>query len=742
VQSASAHLQAEVDPNATFPTSYHFEYVTEAAYQANIGAAKDPFTGAGRLPPVNDALIQPGSPTTVTQLLFGIAPDTAYRYRVLAKNSASAPAYVLGGAHAMRTLPATSSALLADGRGWEMVSPVEKNGGQVEPPGTIAGGGVLQAAASGASVTYGSAASFAGGQGAPPASQYLATRTPSGWATENLTAPVFSGSYDTADGGVPYQLFSGDLARAILLNGDHCRGEGSDCAVANSPLPGTDAPAGYQDYYLREGGSFTALLGAANAGFLTLEPADFDLTFAGASPDLRHVALFSCAALTANAVEAPLGEGCDPEEANLYEWSGASLSLINVLPAQSQGAPGAELGAQSGAISEDGNRVYFTVAGDLYLREGATTKLVGSGASFQTASADGSVAFYLKADEHLYRYLAAGGGSSTDLTAAGAVKGVLGASASGDTVYYQDASALERWRSGVTTTVAADSEAALASDWPPATGTARVSDSGNQLLFLSTQAEALAGYDNTDLITGDPDSEVFLYDASAPTPLRCVSCNPTGERPTGASAIPAAIANGTALGSTDLYKPRVLSADGKRVFFDSSDSIVSSDTNADPDDGSGIGDVYEWEAQGEGSCTRSSGCLNLISSGRDPAPSTFIDASADGSDAFFLTGASLVGSDPGSLDLYDARVGGGFPSSSTPIPCEGDACQPLPSQPIDPTLTTLLSGPGNPPVRYPGVRCRKGFVKQKGECVRKGAGKHKKKGKGKGKAHKRGGGRR
>jgi hypothetical protein len=34
------------------------------------------------------------------------------------------------------------------------------------------------------------------------------------------------------------------------------------------------------------------------------------------------------------------------------------------------------------------------------------------------------------------------------------------------------------------------------------------------------------------------------------------------------------------------------------------------------------------------------------------------------------------------------------------IECEGDACQLLPPEPTDPTLTTLLAGPGNPKVRY------------------------------------------
>jgi hypothetical protein len=35
-----------------------------------------------------------------------------------------------------------------------------------------------------------------------------------------------------------------------------------------------------------------------------------------------------------------------------------------------------------------------------------------------------------------------------------------------------------------------------------------------------------------------------------------------------------------------------------------------------------------------------------------------------------------------------------------PLPCSGDSCQILPPEPTDPTLTTLLSGPGNPSVRY------------------------------------------
>lgn len=43
---------------------------------------------------------------------------------------------------------------------------------------------------------------------------------------------------------------------------------------------------------------------------------------------------------------------------------------------------------------------------------------------------------------------------------------------------------------------------------------------------------------------------------------------------------------------------------------------------------------------------------------------------------------------------------GGPTAQGGGIRCEGDACQVLPAEPQDPTLTTLLSGPGNPRVRY------------------------------------------
>jgi hypothetical protein len=718
VFSISARLHGRVNPNG-LSTTYHFDYITAAAYDANQAASKDPFSGAARIPASSDASAGSGTnPVTVVQLLSNLTPDTAYRYRLVARNSSSAPNYVSGLTLTFITQPAAGGSVLADSRGWEMVTPVAKNGGEVALPESIADGGVLQAAAGGGVATYGSEASFGAGEGAPTSSQYMATRTASGWTSQNISPPIFSGSYETEEVGAPYQVFSGDLARGLLLSGKHCRGDVSGCPVPNPPLAGTDGPPGYQNYYLRETGSgvFEALLGDVEAAFLTLDPADFGLSLAGVTPDLTRGVLSTCAALTSNATEVPLGEGCDPAKQNLYLYaSGSTLTLINLLPAQSTGNPGAKLAAQTGAVSEGAGRVYWvdTATGHLYVRSGGQTALVAEGATFEAASADGAFAFYTKADEHLYRYSTVGA-SSTDLTPGGGVEGVLGASSSGDTVYYLDGGGLRHWKSGATTTPAADADA---SNYPPATGTSRVSADGSKLLFVSTTALTTSDgnkYDNKDLNSGNPDSQVYLYDASGATPLTCVSCNPTNGRPIGASSISGAIANGSAPGSLDVYKPRNLSANGRRAFFESDDALAPTDTNGDID-------VYQWEAQGEGSCGRAGGCVSLVSSGRGEGRSTFADASADGSDAFFLTLAALVPADRGSLDLYDARVGGGFPVRIPPIPCEGDACQSLPPEPIDPTLTTLLSGPGNPGVRYPKQkkRCKKGSVRRKDKCVRK-----------------------
>ncbi|MET0557266.1 MAG: hypothetical protein ABW065_01150 [Solirubrobacterales bacterium] len=670
-------------------TAFRFEYISEAGYLANLGAGRDGFFAAGRVP-VPDGSAGKGSDVGVARQAAGLLQETSYLYRVVASNVGGT---IAGSARRMTTRGGGGPLALLDGRGWEMVSPVDKDGGEVQGPGGAAGGGVLQAAAQGGAVTFSSVSSYAsGGQGAPTGSQYVSRRTSGGWVTENVTPPAYAGAYGEEPEGVPYQLFAPDLARGLLTG------------IAGLPPPGTGAPAGYANYYLRDaGGSFAAMVTQGDVALLSPPPTEFQLAFAGASPDLRHVALSTCAALTGDATEVPSGSGCDSLEPNLYRWSASGLRLVNLLPGDSTGTTPAQLAAQSGAISADGSRVYWLQGQNLYLREGARTVPIdslGAQGAFQAATPDGALAFFTKDDEHLYEYVA-GLEATLDLTPSGGVKGMLGTAADGSRAYFATAAGIFLVQGAAVTPVGAapDSE-----NFPPSTGAARVSADGTRLLFVS-KAE-LTPYDNTDAATGEPDAEVYLYDATA-AGLACISCNPTGERPTGSASVPGAVANGKGVGATRAYKPRVLSADGRRAFFETPDSLVLQDTNH-------ASDVYEWEAGGTGSCARPQGCLQLISSGRSPGGASFVDASADGGDVFFLTDGSLVKPDPGAIDLYDAREGGGFPEPLTAIPCEEDACQPLPPPPDDPSPGSLVPSTGNPPVHFPRAKKAKKHRRKRG----------------------------
>jgi len=237
----------------------------------------------------------------------------------------------------------------------------------------------------------------------------------------------------------------------------------------------------------------------------------------------------------------------------------------------------------------------------------------------------------------------------------------------------------------------------------PAQRLSRVSPDGMHAAF--TSIASLTGYDNADANSGEPDAQVFHYDAASGE-LACVSCNPSGARPKGRQV--RRPSNDTDKGdwaaalipgwSTQFQPTRALSDDGDRLFFESFDALLPRDTN-------GRKDVYQWEAPGSGSCTEESssfsdaneGCLSLISSGESPIDSTFLDASPNGSDVFFHTFSSLLPQDNGLADVYDARVEGGFPAPPSPPPaCEGEACQGPVAPPNDPTPTSsTYQGSGN-----------------------------------------------
>jgi hypothetical protein len=300
---------------------------------------------------------------------------------------------------------------------------------------------------------------------------------------------------------------------------------------------------------------------------------------------------------------------------------------------------------------------------------------------------------------------------------------------------------------------------------------ARVSPDGRWLSFMSDQD--LTGYDTRDAATGEPDEEVYLYDASANT-LACASCDPTGARPVGlttlegeldhyrvASIVPGWDGFEDALisGIDQIYQPRYLSDSG-RLFFDSADALVPRDVN-------GAVDVYEYEPEGvpagEHACSgavqsgsevfkpargfevdgrggeEGSGCVALISSGTSPEESSFLDASETGGDVFFLTTARLALQDfDDARDIYDAHEC--VSASPCPVvrgvqppPCDTEgSCRgaPLPQPAVygAPSSATF-TGAGNLTPVVPSLvapkqvvkrarKCGQGFVRKRGRCVR------------------------
>ena len=413
----------------------------------------------------------------------------------------------------------------------------------------------------------------------------------------------------------------------------------------------------------------------------------------------------------------------------LYVSVGGRLALVNVLP-NGAADPNATFGAQvSGAapdfsrvISTDGSRIFWTDlnTGVVYVREnGSTTAAVSSGsAQFWTASGDGRYAFYTEA-EKLYRFDAQNG-TRDDITPEGAahesaaVQGVIGASESGDRIYFvadgslaPGASAgkpnLYVWDSGALSFIATLS-AGDSSDWYTNMGsrTAETTPDGRALVFVSE--ESLTGYHN------DGQNEVYVYEAE-PSELFCASCKTTGE-PGSVGYLQQSWSN--------TYIPRWLSDNGNDVFFDSPSALLPQATNDNQE-------VYEWERGGSGGCQDSAGCVYLLSGGTGEA--SFIDASSTGSDVFFVTTAQLVPEDTdGTADLYDVRVNGGPPAQRA---CSGTGCQGLPAAaPIFATPASVtFAGVGNFPapthitvktkLKSKPVRCKKGYVREHGKCVKK-----------------------
>jgi hypothetical protein len=752
VTASAATLRATVNPNG-FITTYAFQYLTEAEYEANPPGER--FLGASQVPQGGAEISgEPGGKAVATNL-SGLLPDTAYRFRAIAtSHCAGGESPVCEGAGEAKSFHTYSLETpgLPDHRTWELVSPVQKHGGQVYPvdpgrgscageckPGFNGGSYPRQSTADGDAVTY-EGSSF-GEVGGAEANSFVAHRTAAGWQTSVPTPPLFAGRSSGR-----YAAYSPDLARALIEQAH--------------PTLSSSAPAEYANLYsqtIAEPFALEPLLSAAPEVRTPGEPEELVIRYAGSSADLSRVFFEANEVLTPEATEAaPAAPPLSASEFDLYEWIPATgqITLVNVAPGNgSVIAHASFVGAGSAhGTSADGSRVFFKDAsGQVYLRIGtAETHKVSDPSPFLAASADGTEAV-LK-DGCLYDVA---GATCTDLTQGeGGFVGIVGQSEDLSHLYFVDQAVLPgagensegdsaqagkdnlyAWVDGTTSFVAtlapADGGGGIGfdpiSDWEPspARRTAEASPAGRYLAFMSVAS--LTGYDNSGLCGADPKdntkpgpglcTEVFLYDSQTGS-LSCPSCNPSGVAPRGRSTLPR-IYGGEMFGQS-----RYL-LDNGRLYFDSQDALLLVDTNEN------VEDVYQHEPQGLGNCERPEGCLSLISSGHEPIDSNFVavnvgsDGTPGGADVFFTTRDRLVAKDKDELlDLYDAREDGGIPAETelARTECQGEACQPQTSAPNDPTPgSSTFEGAGN-------VNEAKG---------KKHAKKHKKKHAKKNQAHKR-----
>ena len=351
VGATEATLGARVNPEGA-SLSFHVDYVDRHSFETE-GGFSSPHTEST---PEQATGFEDSAFHSLTENLTGLEPHTAYVWRLVATNACSGPCGTTDGeAVNLFTRPPSEASALPDDRGYEMVSPPEKNSADVGRPsgGTIFFSVVPRRAAdSGAAVTYASGGAFGGAAGAPMLSQYLSRRGPSGWSTENLN-PDFEDGYFRD----PLVGFSPDLAHAATIN-------------LTPPLT-ADASAEFQNLYVRDNGT-----GSLTA--LTTEPptpevaggVEYCVSFGGASDDFSHVYFAAKGALLGGAEGEEAADGF-----NLYEWTpGGGVKLASVLPDGSPATPNFNTGFGNHgerfcnmegailrhAVSADASRAFWT----------------------------------------------------------------------------------------------------------------------------------------------------------------------------------------------------------------------------------------------------------------------------------------------------------------------------------------------------------------------------------------------
>jgi hypothetical protein len=742
----SAWLVADVNPNNQ-STTYHFEWGTTSAYGNSVPVAAES-AGSG------------GASVTVLERLDGLSPATTYHYRVVAGNGTG----TIEGAD--RTFTTRLAFAGFASRDYEQVSPASKlndigvaDGFQLPAP---------PVSADGKAVIFETAGSLGGsdwGQGIEP-NVGLARRDADSWDSQSIkpesngssgsgilvrgaSEPSFDrhllSSINPLLGGVPSGYYMRDLsADSFEVMVETNNFSGNDLSWASEDLahvafveqkvltsdPGVPGTSVHKVYEWVNGEIRLASIKPDGTPFTVTSRVGGGTAASGSvrdavSADGEH--LFFSAPHSGN----PLDEteiyrrdhGMDtvlvsPSRRTSPDPLGPQAKVfLAATPDQSESGPAAVFFASEEKLTDQPTSTNPEASGlgDLYRYEVNADTLVNLSAETNDPNGAEVLGILGSSDDGKWVYYAALGQVVPGEGVAGRRNVYL---------WHDDGTA-----DGSTRPIAtlADASCSAAPETPGSVVTgpafqigdgcnwqagesglgtsrsARVSTDGQTLLFQSTAP--VTGYDN------DGFNQVYLYevDANGAGQVVCVSCNPNGSPSQAHALLPTTSLRAGAIAG-DLT--RTLSADGKRVFFTTAESLTTADTN-------GALDVYVWEA----------GRLSLVSPGDEPYDSYFYGASADGDAALFRTRQGLVGQDVdgGLFDVYDARVGGGLASQNQPppgLPCVGEACKP-PPPPLPPAPpsggSATFTGPGNLP-QARRKRCAKGRRKArragKTRCVK------------------------
>jgi hypothetical protein len=720
--ATTARLDSRVDPHG-IATEYSFEYLTEAAYQANIAAGEPPFAGALATTPHpagSGPLIE-----LVSQQVGELAPATTYRYRVVADNGAFGGA-ATGEAMTVKTRSPEEEHLThgpfpgppGSDRAWEQVSIPDSGGNPVSRAYAVSseGDAALYQVLGGTPVSE-VGSTFDNLFARRPAGEHPEAKPCKaplssvlcGWQTE----PVFPARSEGLFGN--WQEPGGDDSLSTVIEPDGEGRVGSPVALWRIPTAGGSPTKLYQS--------------PPGAGAFPMI----------ASDDASRV-LFVLE-----------GKHLDPEHESpegvpqLYDVGSGTPRMASLLPGNVAPTCGVALGQGSVNIlarsthwlSAEGSRLFFPSCGHLYMRDfdsEATVPIDGpplagpdcGGAMIRSnakavylwtlsdlAEPDtppGSCGGPEPPGGDVYRYDIAShgfqcltcvvpGGLAANVSAVGGVEGgaeAIALAPDGSRLYFTTKSHLLPGapEAGTPAIYRVSTEThQLAYVGPlgpgehvgedPANGTAISGPDGNFLAFRSADPalDALTGSDNNG------SAQYYLYD-DAERSLLCVSCPPGGGAPRG--AVPPALTPPPGPG------PNItpLSKEGDFAFATPT-PLVGADQNTAPAGQDAIAgkDVYEWR-DGRALLV-SDGLTSWQGEAAAPKVQT-IDPS--GQDLFFTEAAQLT---PDALDgytrLYDARIGGGIEFPETAKPCALEVCQGTPKGAPEeaPAGTSAFAGAGN-----------------------------------------------